>query len=119
MSPLSDPFGFDLDGYRQRLVWEFGLTQAVRDPRAHVTVKGITGDGPVAPRIGGIRAVESDFVDAIIVLDGRTIIVPAYNRYGDRLGLKVLEGPTPLWTRYTLGVREAARAQRQRRRGLR
>lgn len=48
----------------------------------------------------------------------RRLIAP-YDRYGYRFGIPALSKPPPFWTRYSLGVREAARIQRRRRRGRR
>src|ERR671922_324860 len=50
---------------------------------------------------------------------GTRCLIAPYDRYGYRFGIPALSKPPPFWTRYSLGVREAARMQRRRRRGRR
>jgi hypothetical protein len=73
----------------------------------------------------GIKIIESSFLeragfppgDAFLATDDETFFVPAHTRYGERF-MHVL-APAPLQTRHCLGVIEAARSERRRRRGLR
>jgi hypothetical protein len=55
---------------------------------------------------------------AVYPMGTRRLIAP-YDRYGYPFGVPALSKPRPFWTRYSLGVREAARIQRRRRRGRR
>ena len=99
-------------------------TAAISDPLAQI--KALTHD--IADPLP--QLLESDWLaDGDIGYDmaappfaRRTIVLPKFNRYGERRPTpSAMFGweSTPFWTRHTLGVIEGARARRRRRKGLR
>jgi hypothetical protein len=104
---------------RQRMMWEM----AARSPLAQAKVSNVRDPlGPPTsdPLLAGIRVIERDLVPdgEIYLVDGSTLVLQRYNRYGERTGVQAITR-TPFYTRHMLGVREAARAKRRARKGLR
>jgi hypothetical protein len=129
MDPYDDPFSIERTVMDMKM--DFYTRQAIRDPRAQMVVANI----PEPPRFG-MRVVESDLFgdcEGAFLLDelfsgsfglpratsgDKLLVVPKYNRYGERTGVQALK-PSPLYAKWTLGAREARRARRRQRKGLR
>lgn len=120
-------FDFNSPSYGARLLQQertrMMMEMTIRNPLAQAKVVNLP-DPPrmPSPDFIGLRVIESKspiLDDQIVYLvDGNTIFISKYNRYGDRTGIYALK-KTPLWTRHTLGAREAARARRRAQRGRR
>lgn len=101
---------FDYSPLRWKLLFEFSLSH----PASNLYPCAEPQHAPSPPRIG-ICATEVPWLrgDRVYVVDGRRVVVPAYNRYGERFGLQALKQRPPLWTRHMAGVIEGARAKRR------
>jgi hypothetical protein len=116
-------FDFNSPSYGARLLQQertrMMMEMTIRNPLAQAKVTGVP-DAPRKPSFGGLRVIESGLVPdgAVYMMDSDAVIVPRYNRYGDRTGIYAFK-KTPLWTRHTLGAQEAARARRRAQRGRR